>query len=217
MTSSRAPSFDLFKLIVALILLSIFLFLLFWRRPSQARQPDDLVSSSPTSPPTADSATTVSSASTSSPLTATQEQAPSQTPTTVPSPTETPEPTPTAVSTESPAPTETPVPESTPTSSVESLKESSVCEAISPSQIQRGMRATIKHYLNFRSSPGISNNWILTNAPGTQVDVVAGPECTRQEGGGTYLWWQIELPDGQIGWSAEASASGAFYFMEPTQ
>jgi hypothetical protein len=34
---------------------------------------------------------------------------------------------------------------------------------------------------------------------------------------GAYIWWQIKLPDGQIGWSAEASQQGAFYFMEPTK
>jgi hypothetical protein len=47
------------------------------------------------------------------------------------------------------------------------------------------------------------------------VEILGGPECTRYEGGATYLWWQIKLPNGQVGWSAEASASGAFYFMEP--
>jgi hypothetical protein len=73
----------------------------------------------------------------------------------------------------------------------------------------------ILRYLNFRSSPGFTNNWILTNAPGTQVEIMGGPECTRNDGGGAYRWWQIKLPDGRVGWSAEASASGAFYFMEP--
>jgi len=77
------------------------------------------------------------------------------------------------------------------------------------------MRATILRRLNFRSSPGIRNNWILTNIPGTQVEVIGGPECTRYQNGGAYLWWQIRLPNGMEGWSAEASAFGGFYFMEP--
>jgi hypothetical protein len=32
---------------------------------------------------------------------------------------------------------------------------------------------------------------------------------------GAYLWWQIQLPDGNVGWSAEGSLHGSFYFMEP--
>ena len=79
------------------------------------------------------------------------------------------------------------------------------------------MRATITRYLNFRSSPGIANNWIWTNVPGTQVEIIGGPECTQYQGGGSYMWWQIKLPDGREGWSAEASASGTFYFLEPTK
>jgi len=31
------------------------------------------------------------------------------------------------------------------------------------------------------------------------------------------LWWQIKLPNGLTGWSAEASAFGKFYFMEPVK
>jgi hypothetical protein len=77
------------------------------------------------------------------------------------------------------------------------------------------MKATIVRRLNFRSSPGIFNNWIFTNNPNTEVEIIGGPSCTRYQNGGAYLWWQIKLPDGQIGWSAEASAFGAFYFMEP--
>jgi hypothetical protein len=58
-------------------------------------------------------------------------------------------------------------------------------------------------------------DWILTNIPNTQVEIIGGPACTRYEYGGSYLWWQIKLPNGLIGWSAEASAFGKFYFMEP--
>jgi hypothetical protein len=100
---------------------------------------------------------------------------------------------------------------------VEIPSEPEVCAAVSRSQIQVGLQAIIQRRLNFRSSPGIQNNWILTNLPGTQVEVIGGPECTRYKNGGAYLWWQIKLPDGQIGWSAEASAFGAFYFMEPVR
>jgi hypothetical protein len=100
---------------------------------------------------------------------------------------------------------------------VEIPSETNICEAVSRSQLQVGMKATIVHHLNFRSSPGVLNNWILTNVPDTQVEIIGGPSCTRYQNGGAYLWWQIKLPNGMIGWSAEASAFGAFYFMEPVQ
>jgi hypothetical protein len=79
-----------------------------------------------------------------------------------------------------------------------------------------GMNATILRRLNFRSSPGIRNNWLLTNIPGTRAEVVGGPECVPHFNG-AYLWWQIKLPDGRIGWSAEGSVHGTFYFMEPVR
>jgi len=100
---------------------------------------------------------------------------------------------------------------------VEIPAEEVVCEAIAPAQLEVGMNATILRRLNFRSSAGIQNNWVLTNRPGTQVEVLGGPVCTRYQGGGAYRWWNIKLPDGQIGWSAEASAFGGFYFIEPAR
>jgi len=83
--------------------------------------------------------------------------------------------------------------------------------------LQVGMQATINRKVNLRSSPGLFNNWIAVNQPGTQVEVVSGPSCTRYQNGGAYLWWQIKLPNGLTGWSAEASAFGSFYFMEPVK
>jgi hypothetical protein len=79
-----------------------------------------------------------------------------------------------------------------------------------------GMSATILRRLNFRSSPGIQDNWLRTNIPGTIVEVIGGPECLPYIAG-AYVWWQIRLPDGEIGWSAEGSIHGTFYFMEPGQ
>jgi hypothetical protein len=77
------------------------------------------------------------------------------------------------------------------------------------------MKAVVLRRLNFRSSAGIGDNWLLTNLPGTRVEVVGGPDCQPHRTG-AYIWWQIKLPDGQIGWSAEASQFGSFYFMEPS-
>jgi hypothetical protein len=98
---------------------------------------------------------------------------------------------------------------------VEIPSEPEACAAISRSQLQIGMKAIIQRYLNFRSYPGLFNNLILTNNPGTEVEIIGGPACTRYQNGGAYLWWEIKLPNGLTGWSAEASAYGAFYFMEP--
>jgi len=198
-TSSRAPVYDLFKLIVAIILLLIFLFLP-WLRPAPAPLPEPtitLTAGPPIPSPTGTSA--------SDPLTST---AP---PFSSPTGTPTPAPPPTQI----PTPTESPAPEPLPTPIVEIPSDTDVCAAVSRARLTVGMNATILRRLNFRSSPGIQNNWILTNRPGTQVGVIGGPTCTRYKNGGAYLWWQIKLPDGQIGWSAEASAFGTFYFMEP--
>jgi len=78
------------------------------------------------------------------------------------------------------------------------------------------MTATILRRLNFRSSPGIQDNWLRTNVPGTRVEVIGGPECLPYVAG-AYVWWQIKLPDGNVGWSAEGSAYGTSYFMEPVE
>jgi hypothetical protein len=80
--------------------------------------------------------------------------------------------------------------------------------------LQAGTNATILRRLNFRSSPGIRDNWLLTNIPGTEVEIIGGPECIPYWTG-AYLWWQIKLADGRTGWSAEGSLHGSFYFMEP--
>lgn len=214
--SSYAPHYDLFKLIVAILLLLIFLFLTLWMpstQPPQALLPSitaDTVQATPTvaaviSSPTA---TSTSVPSTSTPI-ATNTSQPE-----TPSPTETGEPT------QEPAPT--PIPTETPslepsTPVAENSPGESVCTATTRTQLQVGMKAVIQHRLNFRSSAGINNNRLSTNPPGTQVEVIGGPACTVYENGSSYLWWQIKLPNGEIGWSAEASAFGGFYFMEPTQ
>jgi hypothetical protein len=87
--------------------------------------------------------------------------------------------------------------------------------ADSRSRLQVGTNAIIVRRLNFRSSAGIRDNWLLTNIPGTRVEIIGGPECVPYWTG-AYTWWQIRLADGRVGWSAEGSLHGSFYFMEPT-
>jgi len=212
-TSSHAPFYDLFKLIVAIILLLIFLFLI--RMPFGASSqfiPSTNTSTPP--PPTPIPVSSPQGASfTPTPPPPTNAPAPTETP--LPHNTSTPTETPTQVATPIPSPTQ--LEESLPTPIVEIPSEPNVCAAVSRSQLQVGMDVVIQRYLNLRLAPGLSQNWISIISPGTQVKVIGGPYCTSYTNGGAYLWWQIQLPNGLVGWSAEASAFGTFYFMEPVK
>lgn len=210
--SMRSPGYDLFKLMVAILLLILFLFLL-RRSPSQA------VGSSSTLFPTHGIATpSRPPAVTEERLTANPTDVPASptspaltsTPSAIPLPTEANEPTLTIL----PSPTGTSVTEP-PASPIAETPVASACDAADArSRLQIGTNATILRRLNFRSSPGIRDNWILTNIPGTQVEIIGGPECLPYWAG-AYMWWQIQLPDGRVGWSAEGSLHGSFYFIEP--
>jgi hypothetical protein len=235
-TSRRAAGYDFFKLIVAISLLILFL-LLIRRVPPQALPPNvppfsnanqtmvpaSLTKTSPTatnrpvSTTTALPSATLRNVSTSTPPAQPSETATNAATPTPPPPAQ-PSETPTNAATSTPppplSPSETPTP--LPTSTLNpAMLNSSACDAASSrSRLQIGGKATIIRRLNFRSSPGIQNNWLLTNIPGTKVEVIGGPECIPHSIG-AYVWWQIKLPDGQIGWSAEASQYGSFYFLEP--
>lgn len=243
--SVRVSGYDLFKLIVALILLILF-FLFLRRGIPQAPvatitplTPTDITSVTSTVVPSVSLTPTPNPAhtkvnSTSSPTSAPTTSAlptdthqiepkPSLTLTPIPSPllTQTPalEPTlsPTPTPIPSPVPTQTPGLEPTPPVIPGTPSNTVACDtATSRSRLQVGDKATILRRLNFRSSPGIQNNWILTNMPGTQVEVIGGPTCLQYYLG-AYVWWEIRLPDGREGWSAESSQLGSFYFMEPTR
>lgn len=219
-TPTRATGYDLFKLIVAIILLILFFLLrsivtppVSSPIPLRAKLTINPTSStsvpavSPTSTPVSESTVTALPESTAT-------RVDLSTPTALPSTTVTnvAEPTPTPL----PSFTETPLASLTPTPGADTTVASACDSASSRSRLQAGMSVIIQRRLNFRSSPGIGNNWLRTNIPGTRVDVVSGPECIPHSIG-AYVWWQIKLPDGEIGWSAEASQQGTFYFMEPRQ
>jgi hypothetical protein len=68
--------------------------------------------------------------------------------------------------------------------------------------------------LNLRGEASIDAPILLTNPSGTQVAVIGGPVCTPV-GESAYLWWQIRLPDGAEGWSAEMPLNERSYFLEP--
>ena len=195
--SSRAPGYDLFKLIVAILLLILALILM-WISPSQVSTPLP-----PTGTMLATPATTLTARAASPTIVAVSP--------TSPPPAGTASPAPPAL--RAPSPTATATVEATPTATT----PATACQAAaSRSRLRVGTNATILRRLNFRSSPGIRDNWLLTNIPGTRVQVVGGPECVPYWTG-AYLWWQIQLPDGRTGWSAEGSLQGSFYFMESNE
>lgn len=266
MDSSRRPTgYDLFKAVVAILLLTLF-FLLNQGRATQAptfistlvptssktpaqTEGVDPLGTGPTttlasatapvliSPPVEIQTATKAVISTLVPLPSPVTTNPSTlTVPSVPSPTEPDLVIATPTATNISVPTTTPLPSPTatavagstatqpvsPTATATSISTpapatpvASACEAAaSRSRLQAGGSATILRRLNFRSSPGIQDNWLLTNLPGTRVEVIGGPECVPQFNG-AYVWWQIKLPNGQVGWSAEAPQYGSFYFMEP--
>jgi len=107
-------------------------------------------------------------------------------------------------------------PISTPSSS-ETPKETEVsfsCPLATPSQLNVNKKAEVVTNLNLRFSPGTGGNFLQTVLPGTIVDVMGGPQCVAQADG-AYIWWQIKLPDGIVGWMAEASLNSETYFLKP--
>jgi hypothetical protein len=166
-----APGYDLFKLIVTIVLAAI-LFILMLR--GCAPKP------APAATPTAT-------------LTATETVVPSMTMTLQP--------------TSSPTLTFTPMPTTNPND----------CPS-ADTRIKVGDKAKVLYRLNFRSGPGLEWPILFTNAPGATMDVIGGPTCTPMRtrmGSGAYLWWNLRMPDGREGWSAEASLLGQYYFLEP--
>jgi carboxyl-terminal processing protease len=112
-----------------------------------------------------------------------------------------------------PTPTEPTPTEPVPTEPVSSVVE---CSLAMPAHLTSGKSATVIKYLYLRSSPGIGNNWLQTINPNTQVEVMGNPTCVLH-GNGAYIWWQVKLPDGAVGWLAEGSFTRKLYFLEPVK
>lgn len=136
---------------------------------------------------------------------------------TLPPPTATPEAQPTATPeaqpTAAPEAQPTPTQEAQPTPKPETAPAAASCSAAAPSRLEVGKNARVLSNLNLRSAPAIGNNLVKVNPVGTQLKVLAGPQCVPFQNG-AYLWWQVEGPDGTQGWSAEATLGGA-YFLAP--
>ncbi|MFN3490948.1 MAG: hypothetical protein ACK40V_01895 [Anaerolineales bacterium] len=200
------PAYDLFKLVVAIILTIILIFLLLKERDRRYALLD--VSPVPTV-----TQLVIDSTATQPPL----DPSPSPThqpPTTTPTPeiaaTETtaaPQPavTETVAATESaPAPVQASNPDECPAN---------------PTRLQAGMNVIVLDWLNFRTGPGLHYEIQRTNKPGTKLEVIGGPVCTIRNGNPprAYLWWNVRMESGQEGWSAEAPLNFPNYFLEPTE
>lgn len=201
MKRASAPGYDLFKLVVTLILTAILILML-------------LRGCAVTTPPAALLPTEIVIASTS-----TQMTVPSSTPPPIPSPTSAPaSPTPSPAPTESPAPTAAPTGSPTPAPAVPATpaasQGSSACNAIVPSRLSLGQQARVLRNLNMRQEPAISSPIIQTNLTGATLEIIGGPVCTPQ-GNSAYLWWNVQRTDGSGGWSAETPLNEAAYFLEP--
>lgn len=188
----RWQTYDVFKLIISVILV-IILLLLFIRSNSQSE----------TSPPSG-----VPEFTEAAKPTPTETATPMHTgmPTLIASPTWTPSPTASLTPTVTPSKTYTPTSTTTP----------DICSLALESRLGIGMVARVRTNLNFRVSPGIDQTLILTNIVNTRLEIIGGPVCTPYLNK-AYMWWEVRRPDGSTGWSAEGSATSRNYFLEPDE
>jgi len=195
-----APGYDLFKLIVAVILTIILIVLLL----CESEKHFALLEMTVTPPTETERAV---------PPTMTSQPPATSTPTLPVTPTEIPA-------------TETPTVGAAPTQAAsvvvtppESLPASDPNECPSnPTRIQVGYTVRVLDWLNFRTSPGLGSPIQHTNQPGTEMDVIGGPVCTvrgTRDNPKAYLWWNVRMKDGREGWSAEAPLNYPNYFLEP--
>lgn len=198
-----APGYDLFKLIVAVILTAILILLLLRERDERL------------------AALQMAAAA----LTETVSHV-LPTGTALPSPTATPNPPPI----EPPAPASPPSQESSSeeTSSSEEPPAEAAQEAVdpvaadcpsNPTRLRVGLVVRVLDWLNFRAAPGLGKTILRTNRPGTKLEVIGGPVCTLQAENPprAYLWWNVRMEDGREGWSAEAPLNFPNYFLEPVE
>jgi Bacterial SH3 domain len=202
MNRLSAPGYDLFKLIVTLILVLILIFLL-------------LRGCNPVPPAPVVGTDTPSKHVTDIPALIPTTEEPTQEPTFTPpiNPTSSPTVvTPTTTVTATPEVPSAPVTD-TPTPTPAPVSPSPSCNTSMPSRLSAGQKARTLVNLNMRTGPDIKASIIQTNRAGTQVEIIGDPECNPQ-GERAYLWWQIRLANGMEGWSAETPLIQKSYFLE---
>lgn len=199
-----APGYDLFKLIVAILLTVLLIVLLLRERDKRFEELSMSVTQAAVADVIAPTATIPAPASTAMPEPTQTESAPTQPPVTETPVTET-------------VPTETAATE-TPPADPQPVSDPNECPS-NPTRIQVGMTVRVLDWLNFRAAPGLGKTIQTTNRPGTQMEVIDGPVCTLQGGNPprAYLWWNLRMADGREGWSAEAPLNFPNYFMEPVE
>ncbi len=192
--SKYTPGYDLFKLIVAVILTIILIILLL--QESQRRfasldmtETERAVLPTMTPPPLPTPTLT---------LPATQTEIP-----------------PTATPTVEATPTQTTPAETTPSVLFPS-SDPNECPS-HPTRIQVGYTVFVQDWLYFRTGPGLNYSIQHTNRPGTEMEVIGGPVCTVKgdDPPKAYLWWNVRMKDGREGWSAEAPLNFPNYFLGP--
>jgi cytoskeletal protein RodZ len=208
-------SYDLLKAIVVLILLIILILLLLRGAPTPATP----LTEAPAASDTPTSASQVQPTATSRPVqpSPTPTIEPAETILSAPTPTEAPDTT-VATTTETPAtspePTTAPAATEAPTEAPEQISVD--CPLALPTRLKVGDTVRVNSNLNMRVSAGIGSSLIRSNITGTQLTIIGGPVCEPYQDG-AYLWWQVQRPDEESGWSAEGSSTELFYFLEPVE
>ncbi len=206
MNRASTPGYDLFKLVVSLILAAILLFMLLRGCATTPAAPSITGTSAAPNLPT-ETISAPSATETVVPPTSVSTSAPTLTPLSdSATPTGAPDATPTTAldATATVAVTETATPEA----------GESACNTRVPSRLEIGRRARVTQRLNMRDDASIAAPILSTNPTGTEVEIIGGPVCTPV-GERAYFWWQIRLPDGAEGWSAEMQLNEPSYLLEP--
>ena len=209
MHRASAPGYDRFKSVVTAILVVILILMLLRGCATNAVSPEpaentfvpnatELITEA-----VAASNTAELSSPSPAPPTATATLVPADTPTSAPA-----SPTPTIAAAAS-----------TPTSGVAATAtpvqaQGTSCDTSVPSRLSVGQTARVVTRLNMRNDSSIKAALLQTNPTNTQVEIIGGPVCEPVEDR-AYLWWQIRLPDGVEGWSAETQLNNPSYFLEP--
>ncbi|HMD80640.1 MAG TPA: hypothetical protein VKE92_04985 [Anaerolineales bacterium] len=209
MYRASAPGYDRFKSVVTAILVVILILMLLRGCATNAVSPapaENTIVPNATEIITeavAASNTAALSSPSPAPPTATATLVPADTPVSAPA-----SPTPTIAAAAS-----------TPTSAVAATAtpvqaQGTSCDTSVPSRLSVGQTARVVTRLNMRNDSSIKAALLQTNPTNTQVEIIGGPVCEPVEDR-AYLWWQIRLPDGVEGWSAETQLNNPSYFLEP--
>jgi hypothetical protein len=224
MNRASVRSYDLFKLVVTIALVVILvLMLLRGCATTLAAQP--AIENIPVTAPAETivlPSRTASEAAIEAPAKATSTPAPADATSTTPPAKATPTPSPeveTAAPTpdgaaSTPAATET-SPAPTKVAGPTSTGAEGSCTTSVPSRLDVGQTARVVQRLNMRSDSSITAPILMTHPVGSEVEIIGGPVC-QSMGKRAYLWWQIQLPDGTQGWSAESPLNEATYLLEPS-